>query len=74
MNGITMKGQAGVECGGPSEVKTSLMHERSSVRAIRTKQSAGGICLEEEVSGGDRSWVIYSGTQQKSNYVKDNEV
>lgn len=55
MNGITMKGQAGVECGGPSEVKTSLMHERSSVQAIRTKQSAGGICLEEEVSGGDRS-------------------
>ena len=55
MNDVTMKGQAGVECGGPSEVKTSLMPEHSSVRATGTKQSAGGICLEEEVSGGDRS-------------------
>ena len=41
--------------GAPSEVKTSLMPERSSVWATRTKQSAGGICLEEEVRGGDRS-------------------
>ena len=41
-DGITMKGQADVECGGPSKVKTSLMHECSSVQAIRTKQSAGG--------------------------------
>lgn len=41
-DGITMKGQAGVECGGPSKAKTSLMHECSSVRAIRNKQSAGG--------------------------------
>ena len=40
-DGITMKGQAGVEFGGPSKAKTSLMHERGSGRAIRTKQSVG---------------------------------
>lgn len=40
-DGITMKGQAGVECGGPRQ-KTSLMHECSSVRGYKDQAECSG--------------------------------